>query len=48
MLDHTDAQIGRLLKFLDERNLTDNTMIMLLSDNGASREGGPQGGTPQQ
>ena len=43
MLDHTDAKIGRLLKFLDERNLTDNTMIMLLSDNGASREGGPQG-----
>jgi arylsulfatase len=43
MLDHTDAQIGRLLQFLDERSLTDNTMIMLLSDNGASREGGPQG-----
>ena len=43
MLDHTDAQIGRLLEFMDERNLTDNTMIMLLSDNGASREGGPQG-----
>ena len=43
MLDHTDAQIGRLLAFLEERGMTDNTMIVLLSDNGASREGGPQG-----
>lgn len=43
MLDHTDAQIGRLLSFLEERGLSDNTMIVLLSDNGASREGGPQG-----
>ena len=43
MLDHTDAQIGRLLSFLEERGLTENTMIVLLSDNGASREGGPQG-----
>ena len=43
MLDHTDAQIGRLLAFLEERGLTENTMIVLLSDNGASREGGPQG-----
>jgi arylsulfatase len=43
MLDHTDAQIGRLLAFLEERKMSDNTMIVLLSDNGASREGGPQG-----
>jgi arylsulfatase A-like enzyme len=43
MLDHTDAQIGKLLAFLEERGLSDNTMIVLLSDNGASREGGPQG-----
>ena len=43
MLDHTDAQIGRLMSFLDEMQLSDNTMIVLLSDNGASREGGPQG-----
>ncbi|MEY3258937.1 MAG: Arylsulfatase, partial [Actinomycetota bacterium] len=43
MLDHTDAQIGRLLAFLDEMQIRDNTMIVLLSDNGASREGGPQG-----
>jgi arylsulfatase len=43
MLDHTDAQIGRLVSFLKERDLFDNTFIVLLSDNGASREGGPQG-----
>jgi len=43
MLDHTDNQIGRLMAFLEERKIADNTMIVLLSDNGASREGGPQG-----
>ena len=43
MLDHTDAQIGRLVSFLEERAMLDNTLIILLSDNGASREGGPQG-----
>ncbi|MFA5774082.1 MAG: arylsulfatase [Ilumatobacteraceae bacterium] len=43
MLDHTDAQIGRLLTFLEQHSILDNTMIVLLSDNGASREGGPQG-----
>lgn len=43
MLDHTDAQIGRLVLFLKERDIFDNTLIVLLSDNGASREGGPQG-----
>lgn len=43
MLDHTDAQIGRLMSFLDEHGQLDDTLIVLLSDNGASREGGPQG-----
>lgn len=43
MLDHTDAQIGRLMSFLDEHGQLENTLIVLLSDNGASREGGPQG-----
>ena len=40
---HTDAQLGRVFGFLDERGLTDNTLIMLLSDNGASAEGGVTG-----
>jgi arylsulfatase len=43
MLEHTDAQIGRLTDFLERRGLLDNTLLMVLSDNGASREGGPYG-----
>jgi arylsulfatase len=43
MLEHTDAQIGHLVDFLERRGLLDNTMLMVLSDNGASREGGPYG-----
>lgn len=42
-LDHTDVQIGRLLASLEKLGLDDNTMIVLLSDNGASQEGGPFG-----
>lgn len=42
-LDHTDAQIGRIIKFLEEIGELDNTLIMLMSDNGASQEGGPIG-----
>ncbi len=43
MLDHTDAQIGRLLGGLRELNLLDNTLLIVLSDNGASQEGGATG-----
>ncbi len=43
MLEHTDAQIGRLLEFLEQTGQLDNTLLMVLSDNGASREGGPYG-----
>jgi arylsulfatase len=43
MLEHTDAQIGRVVDFLEQRGLLDNTLFMVLSDNGASREGGPFG-----
>jgi len=42
-LDHTDHHIGRLLSFLDELNITDDTMIILLSDNGAAPAGGKRG-----
>jgi arylsulfatase A-like enzyme len=42
-LSHTDHQIGRLLEFLREIGEFDNTLIMVLSDNGASSEGGPKG-----
>jgi arylsulfatase len=43
MLEHTDAQIGRLVSFLERRGQLDNTLLLVLSDNGASREGGPFG-----
>jgi arylsulfatase A-like enzyme len=42
-LEHTDHHIGRLLDFLREIGEFDNTLIMVLSDNGASAEGGPSG-----
>jgi arylsulfatase len=42
-LDHTDVQIGRLLSSIEKLGLDDNTMIVLLADNGASQEGGPFG-----
>ena len=38
-LTHTDAQVGRFLEFLDDRGDLDNTIVVLLSDNGASAEG---------
>ncbi|MGD0376606.1 MAG: arylsulfatase [Streptosporangiaceae bacterium] len=44
-LSHTDHQIGRLLDFLKETGEFDNTLIMVVSDNGASAEGGPTGTT---
>jgi arylsulfatase len=43
MLEHTDAQIGRLVSFLERYQLLEDTVVMVLSDNGASREGGPYG-----
>ncbi|MGD6850838.1 MAG: arylsulfatase [Candidatus Bathyarchaeia archaeon] len=42
-LSHTDAHIGRLLDFLKTIGEFNNTLIMVLSDNGASAEGGPEG-----
>jgi arylsulfatase A-like enzyme len=42
-LEHADAQIGRLTRFLNEIGRFDNTIIVLCSDNGASQEGGVEG-----
>jgi arylsulfatase A-like enzyme len=42
-LSHTDAQIGRVLSFLDTLGVLDDTLVLVLSDNGASAEGGPIG-----
>ena len=44
-LEHTDYQIGRLLEFLEKQGDLENTLIMVISDNGASAEGGPTGTT---
>jgi arylsulfatase len=44
-LSHTDHHIGRLLDFLRDTGQLDNTLIMVVSDNGASSEGGPAGTT---
>jgi arylsulfatase len=42
-LDHTDDQIGRLRAGLENLGVADNTIFVLLADNGASQEGGPFG-----
>jgi arylsulfatase len=44
-LEHTDHHIGRLIDFLQSQGELDNTLIMVISDNGASAEGGPTGST---
>lgn len=38
-LDHTDHHIGRLITAIDKMGLRYDTLILLLSDNGASQEG---------
>ncbi len=42
-LDHTDDQIGRLVDGLRHMGELDNTVFVVLADNGASQEGGPFG-----
>jgi arylsulfatase A-like enzyme len=43
MLDHADQNLARLVAFLDEAGLREDTLILVMSDNGASQEGGPMG-----
>jgi arylsulfatase len=42
-LEHTDYHVGRLMDFLKKIGEFENTLIMVISDNGASAEGGPTG-----
>ena len=42
-LSHADEQVGRVLAFLRERGELDNTIVCVVSDNGASAEGGAEG-----
>ena len=43
MLDHADRHLARLVAFLDQAGVRDNTLVIVMSDNGASQEGGPLG-----
>ena len=38
-LTHTDENIGRVINFLEESGQLDNTIFIVVSDNGASQEG---------
>ena len=42
-VSYTDHHFGRILDTLEGIGELDNTLIMIVSDNGASAEGGPQG-----
>ena len=42
-LSHADYHIGRLLDFLEMIGERENTLVIVVSDNGASGEGGPNG-----
>lgn len=42
-MTHVDAQIGRLVDYLDSKGQLDDTLIMIVSDNGASAEGSENG-----
>jgi len=42
-LEHADMQVGRLIAFLKQAGRLDNTVVVVISDNGASREGGEEG-----
>jgi arylsulfatase A-like enzyme len=42
-VSYTDDQIGRLIDYLEESGQLENTIVVVVSDNGASGEGGPNG-----
>lgn len=42
-VSYTDHEIGRLLDYLQESGQLENTIVVVISDNGASGEGGPNG-----
>ncbi|MCC9606908.1 arylsulfatase [Blastopirellula sp. JC732] len=44
MIDRIDQNIGKLMKYLKESGIEDDTMILFLSDNGGCQEGGVLGG----
>ena len=42
-VSYTDHEIGRLLEYLEDSGQLENTIVVVVSDNGASAEGGPVG-----
>jgi arylsulfatase A-like enzyme len=42
-VSYTDDEIGRLFDYLEESGQLDNTIVVAVSDNGSSAEGGPNG-----
>jgi arylsulfatase A-like enzyme len=42
-ISYFDDRIGRIIDYLEESGQLDNTVIVVVSDNGASGEGGPNG-----
>lgn len=42
-LSYTDDQLGRVVAFLEDIGELDSTLVVVVSDNGASAEGGPEG-----
>ena len=43
MSEFADAQVGRVIEFLEQTGQLDNTLIFYCADNGASGEGSPNG-----
>jgi arylsulfatase A-like enzyme len=41
--EYTDAQVGRIIDFLERTGQLENTMVIYAADNGASGEGSPNG-----
>ena len=42
-ISYYDDRLGRVLDYLEESGQLDNTLVIVVSDNGASGEGGPNG-----
>jgi len=41
--EYTDAQVGRIIDYLEQSGQLENTVVIYAADNGASGEGGPNG-----
>ena len=46
--EYTDAQVGRIVDYLEESGQLENTIVIYAADNGASGEGSPNGSVNEQ